>query len=557
MCCSEAGFFVSGWDKELSDMKDESKTKKQLINELKKTQRQLAALGKSETGLKEMHQAVKVALEKSEERYRRLVGSVTDYTYFVRIENGYSVETTHSPACVGVTGYTAEEYNADQYLWFRMVYPDDREAVNEQTRQILSGRNPPFIEHRIIHKNGSIRWVRNTPIPFHDAEGRLVAYEGMVTDITERKQAEESEAKYRSLASTADLMYLLNKDCRYLFMNEKYLERLGLPWDQVIGKTYGELHSDESTTEFARQVADVFETGTSLQHEHRSERDGRYFLRTFSPVKDREGNTTIAVTVVSKDITARKHAEEELLKTLRELREARYMLIQSEKLAAVGQLAAGVSHEILNPINIISMRLQLVEMTESLSDEAKESMQICRDQVARITKITKGLSQFTRVSEKQIVTGDLNQLIDRVVTLVVPRLKVEKVRTIIRYQPNLPPIQMDKDSLEQIVLNVISNALDAMNDRKEKTLRISTECKGKKVVRLVFSDNGIGIKPEMLNKIFDPFFTTKEPGKGTGLGLFISYRIIQDHDGKIWAKNNKWGGASFFIELPVKHDHAD
>jgi len=300
-------------------MKDESKTKKQLINELVKIRQHLAELEKSETALKKSQQALEVALGKSEERYRCLVESVTDYTYLVKIENGYSVATTHSPACVGVTGYTAEEYDADQYLWFRMVYYEDREAVSEQTRQILLGRNPPFIEHRILHKNGSIRWVRNTPIPFHDSEGRLVAYEGMVTDITERKQAEESEAKYRSLASTADLMYLVDKDCRYLFMNERHLERMGLPWNQVVGKTYGEVHSEESATEFAQKVAEVFHTGNSLQHEHRSERDGKYFLRTFSPVKDRVGKETIAVTVVSKDITDRKQAEEELLKILREL----------------------------------------------------------------------------------------------------------------------------------------------------------------------------------------------------------------------------------------------
>jgi len=140
-----------------------------------------------------------------------------------------------------------------------------------------------------------------------------------------RKRAEsailESEEKYRSLASTADSMYLLDRDCRYLFMNERYLERLGLPRDKVTGRRYGEFHSEEDTREFEKKVENVFETGRSTQHEYKSERGERYFLRTFSPVKDQEGKATIAVTVVSKDITERTRAEEELKKHKEHLEE--------------------------------------------------------------------------------------------------------------------------------------------------------------------------------------------------------------------------------------------
>jgi PAS domain S-box-containing protein len=135
-------------------------------------------------------------LAKSEERYRRLVESVTDYIYSVKVENGHAISTAHGPACAAVTGYTVEEYNADPDLWRRMVYEEDLGAVMEQSRHILAGNIPPPVEHRIIHKDGSIRWMSNTSVPSFDKEGQLVAYDGMITDITERRRLQEKLREY-------------------------------------------------------------------------------------------------------------------------------------------------------------------------------------------------------------------------------------------------------------------------------------------------------------------------------------------------------------------------
>lgn len=138
----------------------------------------------------------------------------------------------------------------------------------------------------------------------------------IIRDITDRKQTEEtlreSEAKYRSLAMSIDSMYLIDREYKYIFMNEKHLSRFSLPLDNIIGRSYGEFHSQKSTEEFVEKVDYVFETGTAIQHEYRSERDGHYFLRSFSPVKDQEEGKTIAVTIVSKDITEHKEAEQAL-----------------------------------------------------------------------------------------------------------------------------------------------------------------------------------------------------------------------------------------------------
>ncbi|MCL4457049.1 MAG: PAS domain S-box protein [Nitrospirae bacterium] len=131
------------------------------------------------------------SLRKSEERYKRLLESVTNYIYTVEIKDGKPVPTKHGPGCVAVTGYTSEEYEADPHLWYQMVYEGDREVVIAQANKVLSGEAVKPLEHRIIHKDGSIRWVRNAPVPRYDEHGRVVAYDGLITEITGSKKLEE------------------------------------------------------------------------------------------------------------------------------------------------------------------------------------------------------------------------------------------------------------------------------------------------------------------------------------------------------------------------------
>ena len=131
------------------------------------------------------------ALQESEIRYRRLVEATTDYIYTVNVENGQAVNTKHGPNCIAITGYSSEEYHTDPELWFKMIHPDDRQRVLEQTQRVLDGMTIQPIEHRIYHKNGSIRWVRNSPVPHFDSSGKIIAYDGLISDVTERKDAEE------------------------------------------------------------------------------------------------------------------------------------------------------------------------------------------------------------------------------------------------------------------------------------------------------------------------------------------------------------------------------
>lgn len=258
---------------------------------------------------------------------------------------------------------------------------------------------------------------------------------------------------------------------------------------------------------------------------------------------------------LNQELAERKRAEEELGSTVRELEETRDMLVQSEKLAAIGRLAAAVAHEVLNPVNIMSMRLQLMDKREDLPIPAKNALRICKGQLYRITQITRDLAQYSRSPEKHIAMTDLNKVIERVLTLGKPQLKENNVETDIHYHDDLPSIPADKDRIEQVFFNLILNATEAMAGQKEKTLRIMTKpSNSKDHVQAIISDTGTGIDQSHLSRIFDPFFTTKEPGQGTGLGLFISYGIVHEHGGRIWAENNESRGTSFFVELPLQGD---
>jgi PAS domain S-box-containing protein len=178
-------------------------------------------------------------LKESEDRYKRLVESVTDYIYHVEVEDGQPVSTIHGPACVAVTGYKTQEYEADPYLWYRMVHEEDRDAVSEQASRILSGETVSPLEHRIIHKDGSIRWVKNAPVPQYDGQGCLVAYDGLIADITERKQAEEalreSEERYRKLFEESRDAIIATQDNKIIAANQAALDLFGYVREEMIG----------------------------------------------------------------------------------------------------------------------------------------------------------------------------------------------------------------------------------------------------------------------------------------------------------------------------------
>ena len=269
-----------------------------------------------EQGVKDLDKKLEGSSKKKDERFDLAIKGTDDGIWDWEIGTD---EVYQSPRFKELLGYQDHEIDSSYDFWESRLHPDDQERVLGEIRKHLEEYVRFDSEYRLRTKTGEYRWFSSRGQALWDENGQAIRMAGSVRDITERKLTEEtlrkSEEKYRSLVeSTEDSIYLVDREGTYLFMNKQHLSRLGSPADKVIGKTYGEFHSLDNTKEFVGKIEEVFETGEAIQHEHRSSRDDRYFLRTLSPVKDADGNTT-SVTVISKDITERNRAEKALVKS--------------------------------------------------------------------------------------------------------------------------------------------------------------------------------------------------------------------------------------------------
>lgn len=246
----------------------------------------------------------------------------------------------------------------------------------------------------------------------------------------------------------------------------------------------------------------------------------------------------------------------ELEQSLQELQQAQAKLIQSEKLAAIGLLVSGVAHELNNPLTAIVGYAQILQASD-LPSPAKADLDRIIEQAQRSARIIQKLLTFGRQHKPEQRPVDVNQLVEDVLDLVGHQLTMDQICVESQLSDTIPLTLADPYQLQQVWLNLIQNAQQAMLDaHRGGLLRIQTLTTLEGNIRVEFTDNGPGIAPDAMEKIFDPFFTTKPIGKGTGLGLSICYGIIQGHHGEIWVENNASGGSTFVVELPGLEDVA-
>jgi len=260
------------------------------------------------------------AFRAAERRCEELTQAVTDYVFVVRMDGGRPVRTTHSPTCLGVTGYSQDEFESDPYLWFRMVREEDRWAVQDQADTILHRHEAHPLEHRIVRKDGAVRWVRNTPVLHYDPEGRLIAYQGLIEDITERKQAEEalreSEERYRSLYNNTPVMlHTIDHDGRIIEASNFWLEKLGYEREEVVGHSMMDFMTDLSRR-YAKRVAlpEFLENGSCKDVPYQFVRKGGQVMDTLMSAvaeRDQTGKMIRSLAVLT-DVTERRRAEKQL-----------------------------------------------------------------------------------------------------------------------------------------------------------------------------------------------------------------------------------------------------
>jgi len=447
----------------------------------------------------------------------------------------------------------------------------DHPVFNVFLEKVFADKGKETCDVSLRNKDNEPLWVRIDATANEDGQECRVT----LVDITARKRAEEEilrrnkidanqrlqNVEHRQQAlldNIPDIAWLKDKESHFIAVNEAFGRACGFAPETLVGKTDLDIWPEDLAERYRADDREVVETGRQKRvEEPLADKEGQIFwIETIKrPIFDDYG-LIVGTTGIARDITDRKKKEAELLNALTKLQETKDMLVQLEKQAAMGRLAAGLAHEILNPVTIISSRLQILESSEHLAGQLRETLRVCRNQIGRIVKITKDLHLSSQTGQPARTSIDLAMIIRRALFVMDSNLKAGKVRCEVLISRDIPFLHADGDKMERMIINMIFNALDSMADNKEKILIVSLrliggEQKCKKVC-LSIADNGTGIKKEDLPKIFDLFFTTKAPGKGTGLGLSVCHGIVQEHGGRIWVENNEMGGASFFVEIPVE-----
>lgn len=237
-----------------------------------------------------------------------------------------------------------------------------------------------------------------------------------------------------------------------------------------------------------------------------------------------------------------------------ELVKSQEQLVQSQKLAAIGKLVSGIAHEINNPLMAISGNAQLL-LEDAEDEDTLESLEVIRCETQRATDIVQNLLAFARSHKSDRDLVSINEVVENAVKLCSNKSKIDNIQIVYDFTSDMPNINIDSLQIQQVFLNLINNAIQAMTKTKDSgKLIIRTQQPSEETVQISFEDDGPGISAENIDRVFEPFFTTKDIGEGTGLGLSICYGIIQSHEGKIYAESTESNGATFNIELPIIDD---
>jgi PAS domain S-box-containing protein len=433
-------------------------------------------------------------------------------------------------------GYSNEE--AKGRFLTELIVPEGDVQEASASFQRISGGEVIRKESVRRRKDGSLVDVSVLAYPIRSND-KLVGLYGIYSDITERKRAEEAikhaaEEWRETFDSITDSISIHDRDFKILRANKAFADIFHKKPSQIIGRYCYELHKGNKPHSGCphKQTLATKKPATAEFYESNL---GKYLHESTSPIFDEKGEI-VGTVHITRDITEQKQQNERLM--------------MADRLASIGELAAGTAHELNNPLTSVIGFSQLL-MEKDIPDDIREDLDFIYNEAQRAANVTKSLLTFGRKHAPVKQLNQINNIIEDVLKLRTYEHNINDIEVKRRLAPDLPEIEVDYFQMQQVFLNIIINAEYFMAEaHKGGTLTITTK-KQNSNVRISIADDGPGISRENLSRIFNPFFTTKEAGKGTGLGLSICHGIVSEHGGQIYSRSQPGKGATIVVELPI------
>lgn len=493
----------------------------------------------------------KKELETSEERYKDLVEYSPEMIHSVNADR-YLLDVNKTE--METLGYTIQEMRNKRLE--DIVSQEYKERVIKHIdRVIKEGRSR--VEVQFITKYGRRIDVEvSATALYHPITKQFVKTRAFVRDITDRKRLERHLKEYHEileqkvtertlelketkdyleklLETANDVIYTVNPEGVITYVNKK-IEEWGYKKEELIGKSFLTILSRRHQGDrFKKTVTEGIRRTYEVEVIDKFG-EIKYSVLSISPLRGSDGKI-VGVLGIANDITERKRLEQQVA--------------QAEKMSAIGQLAAGIAHEINNPLGGLLNCLYNIQRHKLSEEREEEYIKSMEDGIHRVQRTVDQLLDFSQQHEPELTAVDINSLVEEVVSLMSYTFAKNGIALLKEFDFGLPRLMIDHHKIGQVVMNILLNATQAIKDKGE--IKVSTFqedgwcCIG-------ITDNGVGIPSNILPRIFDPFFTTKDVGKGTGLGLAVSLGIVEKHAGKIGVKSEEGKGATFIVRLPLK-----
>jgi len=470
------------------------------------------------------------AIRDSEESYRELADSITEVFFAMDEHLKYTYWNKASEILTGVRAKDALGKSLQD------IFPDTpglKKAEKVYRAVLRTQKSRTFINDFDIDGRHYIFEIGAYP-----SRGGISVF---VRDITERKKMEEAirhaaEEWRKTFDSISDAISIHDRNFRIQRANKAFADIFNMQPSQIIGEHCYELHKGQKPISGCPHQQSLA-TGKPAAAELYESHLGKYLLESTSPIFNEKGEI-VGTVHITRDITEQKQQNERL--------------VIADRLASIGELAAGAAHELNNPLTSIIGFSQLL-MEKDIPDDAREDVELIYNEAQRAANVTRSLLTFGRKHAPVKQPNQINNIIEDVLKLRTYEQNVNGIKVKKLLAPHLPEIMADYFQMQQVFLNIIINAEYFMTEaRKRGTLTITTK-KQNSNVRISFTDDGPGISRENLSQVFNPFFTTKEAGKGTGLGLSICHGIVSEHGGQIYARSQPGKGATIIVELPINN----